>query len=425
MQVKSRSEPDMAAVSVADAPAAGRDATTASASKGTWLFVLPWEPHHVGGVNQVVLSLATELRARGTFVPLIGVERWGQRRPEYRAQREQGVDVLHLWSRTPLVPTRPWRSIMAWLFTLPATLLRLAVALHRHDVDVVNVHYPSCGALNWILLRKLGLFPGRVVLSLHGLDVRSEYSARGLSRWLWQRTLDGADHVVACSDGLGEETIRAFQLRSDVVTTVHNGIDEAIISAKIGRAATGALPTSRRYLVNIGTFEHKKGHDILLTAYASIAHRHEDLDLVIIGRDGATLPELRATIADLGLAHRVHLLRNLPHGETLHILRHAELFVLASRNEGFAMALLEAAALGRPIIATDVCGVDELIEHGTSGLIVHADDSPGLASAIESLLTDIPRARAMGTRIQRLVEERFNWRDKCAEYVALVQGRRG
>ncbi|MEQ8662343.1 MAG: glycosyltransferase, partial [Gammaproteobacteria bacterium] len=77
--------------------------------------------------------------------------------------------------------------------------------------------------------------------------------------------------------------------------------------------------------------------------------------------------------------------------------------------------------LGRPIVATDVCGVAELIEDGISGLIVRPEDPDNLAAALAALLDDPARAAAMGTRIRAVVEERFSWRDKCSEYLSLVR----
>ncbi|MEQ8663730.1 MAG: glycosyltransferase family 4 protein, partial [Gammaproteobacteria bacterium] len=310
------------------------------AAHGRWLFVLPWEPHHVGGVNQVVLSLADALRADARLAPLIAINRWGQRnvaRSEY-----QGFEILHLWSRTPWVARRPWRGLATWLVTLPFTLARLALLLRRFEVRVVNVHYPSLSACNWVLLRRLGLFDGTVVLSLHGLDVRSQCDDGGPARALWRYLLMHADHVVACSDGLRDETIAAFTLPGHVGATIYNGIDEAVLQAKIGNAATHPLPTTHRYLVSIGTYEHKKGQDVLLAAFTRLAARYPDLELIVAGRSGHALPALREAVTAAGLAARVHLLCDLHHADTLRIVRDAELFVLPSRNEGFSVAVLEA-----------------------------------------------------------------------------------
>jgi glycosyltransferase involved in cell wall biosynthesis len=305
--------------------------------------------------------------------------------------------------------------------TLPLTLFRLSVLLRKHDVRVVNVHYPCLSACNWVLLRKLGLFDGVVILSLHGLDVRSQHSVTGIPRRLWRFLLQGADHVVACSDGLRDEAVTAFDLPEHLGETIYNGIDKAVIKAKIGSTPRKLPPTVRRYLVNIGTFEVKKGQDVLIEAFIRIAPRFPTLDLVIAGRGGDTLPVLTRTVASAGLSHRVHFLSNLQHGDALRLVQDAEIFVLPSRDEGFSIAILEAAALGRPIVASDVCGVSELIQDGASGRVVPPGDSARLAEAIEELLNAPDRAIAMGENIRRVVEEHYSWRDKCGEYLALTR----
>lgn len=384
----------------------------------SWLFVLPWDLHHVGGVNQVVMNLAHEMGRGGRLTPLVGINKWRQRTVAGRAH--EGIPVIRFWVPSPWTERAPWRNLARYVLTLPFTLLRLRQMLRRHGVRVVNVHYPGSSAVTWVLLRRLGLFDGRVVLSLHGLDVRSQRDARGLPRLLWRYALNRADQVVACSDGLREETLALFDLDGHNMSTIHNGIDESTLLARIGETRSAPLPTSRRYLINIGTYEHKKGHDTLLEAFADVARRHADVDLVVIGRDGETYPGLVRRSEQPDLAGRVHLFRDLHHSLTLHILAHAEFFVLPSRDEGFAVVLLEAAAFGKPIIATDVCGVAELIEDRATGRIVQPDEPAALAEAMHEYLEDVAGSRGMGARLRAAVHALHPWQAKCAAYLALA-----
>ncbi len=388
-----------------------------------WLFVLPWEPHHAGGVNQVVKSLAREMGARGGIAPVLGVNRWGQTRPE-RGEHE-GIAVLRLWSPAPWTARRPLVGALAYLLRLPYTLLRLARLLRAEKVAVVNVHYVNSAALNWVLLRRLGLFRGRLVLSLHGRDLRNSLIEGRMTRVLWHLLLRGADAVVACSDGLREEATTAYGLAPARVRTIHNGMDaSALEQARAAASKSGSHPpTARRFIVNVGTYEHKKGHDLLIRAFASLADRYPDVDLVIVGRDGETFSECNALIGTNGLGERVFLLRNLGHGQTLDILSRAEFFVLPSRNEGFALVLLEACAFGKPVIATDVCGVAELIDSDAAGRIVAPEDSAALAAAIRGFLDDPEAAAAMGQHGRDLVRTRFTWRERAAEYLELLDRR--
>ncbi|MCB1693693.1 MAG: glycosyltransferase family 4 protein [Pseudomonadales bacterium] len=381
-----------------------------------WLFSLPWAVEIAGGVNQVVLNLAREMASDGQYRPYIAENVWRR----YRVGQSifQGLDVLRLWTPAPWTTRRPVIGCLNYLIELPFTLLRLAAFLRRFRITVVNVHYPNLSALNWLMLRRLGLFRGHLMLSLHGRDIRD--AARGSLpvRTLWRVLLRGADAVVACSKGLATETEALFNLAADSVVTIHNGVSADLHRHGVARPAPGDLG-GRDYIANVATFEHKKAHDVLVQAFSIVAERYPDIDLVIAGRHGETYHSILAQVREAGLQNRVHLYEDLRHAEALAVIEGARFFVLPSRNEGFAVTLLEACALGKPVIATAVCGVEELIDNDRTGRIVPAGDADTLAAAICEFLDQPERVQAMAERARMLVERRFGWAEKSAAYRAL------
>jgi glycosyltransferase involved in cell wall biosynthesis len=102
------------------------------------------------------------------------------------------------------------------------------------------------------------------------------------------------------------------------------------------------------------------------------------------------------------------------------LLRAAEMFVLPSRNEGFAVVLLEAGALTRPVVATSICGVEELIAHEREGLVVPPDDPEALAQAIRRLLREPEIAGRMAQTLHARVATHFTWKRAVDEYLVLV-----
>ncbi|HEY0833853.1 MAG TPA: glycosyltransferase family 4 protein [Azospirillum sp.] len=132
------------------------------------------------------------------------------------------------------------------------------------------------------------------------------------------------------------------------------------------------------------------------------------------GGDGE-VDTVRARIAGEPWADRVRLLGWVDGAEKEAVLRAADVFLLPSYAEGLPMALLEAMAYGLPVVTTPVGGIPQAIAHGETGLLVDPGDVPALRAAIESLLADPPRARALGMAARRLVRERYD--------VALVQDR--
>jgi glycosyltransferase involved in cell wall biosynthesis len=235
--------------------------------------------------------------------------------------------------------------------------------------------------------------------------------------------LESADAVVACSQGLADETIASMELTGRNVVTIHNGVhgDRLDALAKAASAPPRAAGDGPR-IVNLGTFERKKGHDVLLRAFASIAGRFPTAHLTIMGRSAETLESTRALLTELELRDRVTLTLDAPHDAALALLRDADLFVLPSRNEAFSIALLEAGAMGKPVVATNVCGVPELIEQRASGVLVPPEDVSALAAGIVELLEDREAAARYGSALQRRVLRDFTADVTFRKYLALVGG---
>jgi glycosyltransferase involved in cell wall biosynthesis len=150
-----------------------------------------------------------------------------------------------------------------------------------------------------------------------------------------------------------------------------------------------------------GRMTAQKGWDVLLEAAARLAADRGDLAWLLVG-DGPLRGALTRRAADLGVAARFIGARS----DMADVLDCADVVVLASRSEGLPFTLLEAMALGKPIVATRVGGVPEVLEEGRSGRLVPRDDPAALASAIATVL-DAPDAAAMGARGRARVETSF------------------
>jgi len=143
---------------------------------------------------------------------------------------------------------------------------------------------------------------------------------------------------------------------------------------------------ARRTVVSMGRFTAEKRLDLLLRAFGRIAGRFPGWDLVLLG-DGPLRPALLALRDELGLAQRVQMPGYVaaPHGR----LRGADLYVCASRVEGFPCALTEAMACGLPVVSTRYHeGVTEIVHDGSDGVLVPPDDEAALAGAMADLMND-------------------------------------
>jgi len=163
-------------------------------------------------------------------------------------------------------------------------------------------------------------------------------------------------------------------------------------------------PDGRFRVIAVGRLDPQKGFDLLIAAFARVAPALQDWDLVIFG-EGAELPSLEAMIAERGLGDRVRLLG--VSGEIDRELARSHLMAFPSRFEGFPNALAEAMAAGLPAIGfRGVSGVEELIEHGRTGLVTSMDGT-ALADALEALMAD-PRRRELYGQAARLRSATWN-----------------
>ena len=388
-------------------------------SKPGFMFLLPWELHHPGGVNQVVANLFDQMRRRGNHAPLIVINSW-----EHRNASEgdsTGRHVLRLRIRSPEDRRQFGKGLAVFLVTLPAGLRALRRVLSQHNVAAVNAHFPTLAALQIVLLKRLRAFRGKLILSFHGQDIRGAQATKGVERSLWKYLLRSADAVVACSDSLRREIV-AFDGKAGVkVRTIHNGLDAELIFAERGLdASIEPLLKKAPFILNVATFEHKKGQDVLIRAFAQTTRLFPTLRLVLVGRSGETRVELERLVEELGLQDKVLFFENVPHERIAAFMGAATIFCLPSRSEPFGIVLLEAGAFAVPVIASDVDGIPEIIEHDVNGRLTQAEDPDALAAEITRLLENPEESKSLGLRLREHVLKHFTWERAQQQYEGLA-----
>lgn len=383
-----------------------------------WLFVVPWDLHHPGGVNQVVINLAKEVNRRGDYRPLLLVTDWNA--PVLTADTSQGMDTYRMRLRPPWESSQGAQGSLAFLCALPAQLNALRRFLARHRVAVVNTHIMQPASIVFALLTALGLYRGRIIHSCHGVDLECLGSVSAMKKWLWRWMLRHSDGVVACSAALARRYAEIFGPGVSKVYVVHNGVDGETLLSITSAEDDAARDGIRNYILNIGTFEHKKGQDVLIAAFDEIAVAHPDIDLVMIGRTTPHLAAIREIIARSKFSSRIHVLTDMPHERAMAFVRSARLFVLPSRVEPFGIVLLEAGIYRCPVVATRVGGIPEIIEDGVNGILVPADDPHVLAQGTSELLARTDEAKRMADRLHEDVQQRFTWRAAYDRYLQVL-----
>lgn len=199
-----------------------------------------------------------------------------------------------------------------------------------------------------------------------------------------RRALAAARRVVATSRATAAVLSAEYAVPTALITVVPPGTDPAA-------RAVGSNGSPLR-LLSVGTLVRRKGHDVLLDALARL--QALSWHLTIVGdatRDPDTADALRAAVRRLGLAQRVALAGAVDWDRLQTHYSGADLFVLASRHEGYGMAFTEALARGLPVVGTRAGAIGEAIPAGAA-LLVPPDDAAALAATLRALLTD-PAAR--------------------------------
>jgi glycosyltransferase involved in cell wall biosynthesis len=369
------------------------------------MFVLSWPPTGVGGVNEAMLGLAGALKAGSQMNPLIAVTSWS---PIPLPQEIRGIPVIGLQLHDGY-EAGLWTALKS-AARLPSDLAAIARVLKVHDVQIVNLHFPNLGGAAVVLLRRMGLFSGKVALTFHGSDIRGANASRSLTRIAWQGYINGADTIFVCSQGLAAEVHRLC--RQKRVRVIHNGADIDLFSRVAKRQRSGS-----KRILNIGKFERNKSQEVLLAAFRLLLERGLDYTLTMIGASGPTLAQVRQ--AALAFGDRVSLLVDVHHDRIPEYMADCDLFVLPSRAEGFPIVLVEAGAAGLPVVATNIGGIAEFITDGVTGLLVEPDDAPALANAMAQVLESEELAAGLAAKL-RDEATGFTWQRAAEQFIAAL-----
>lgn len=224
----------------------------------------------------------------------------------------------------------------------------------------------------------------KVIYSRHiTLNCTEQKTGPSSLRLLYALYLCGSGKVVTVSTALRQSLVDLLPWGQQRVTYCPN----AVITEQLFQASQAPLPAGLPgdYWLGLGRLTEQKGFHLLLDAYAMALHRQALPDLVIAG-DGPLRDALTAQAHRLGIAHRVHFTGFLSNPYPL--LRHARLFILSSLHEGMPTVLIEALALGTPVLACDCeTGPRELLDNGQLGQLVKANDIPALANGMLRSLT--------------------------------------
>ena len=342
----------------------------------------------IGGLEQVVYDLVSKVDRDRFDVRVLCLGEIGVWGPRFKAL---GVPVEGL-------------GVMQ-----RGTLGRVAAVARRLRAlrpDVLHTHNPAPHLVGALAARLSGV--PVVINTKHGRNYphnRKWVLANRLASWL-------SNKVVAVSGDAGDVALKIEKVPAHKVEVIRNGIDlERFPIARRPRRE------SCRRAVHVARISYSsKDQRTLLQAVRIVADRQPDFVLDIVG-DGPDRSDLEGFCDELHLRSHVNFIGF--RDDVQHYLSRAEFFVLSSVTEGISLTLLEAAASGLPIVATQVGGNPEVTVHGESGFLVPPRSPESLAAAMLEMLSDRNRARRMGIAGRRRVAEQFDLCRAVARYEEL------
>ena len=377
------------------------------------LFVIP-KNMTSGGAAQVARNVVGQLRMKGHEVLILHPgnsvklvrtgERWDAPAFEIRLQMPFG-------DRNFII------SLLLFLVFFPIALAQLVFFLRREKTQVINVHYPSESCFYFAVCRRI--LPVSLVTSPQGADVFPDGIVSVRPRRALRSLLRASDLVVAPSERFRDYLVRALPEIQAKAIFIHPGTDvDALGSPSVGNSADGLPP---RYMLSVSAFKKQKAIDVLIRAWHLVESSAPDVALVVVGGG-----HLRAALEDLarslGIWDRIRFLGPLDWPEVVCLLQRCEIFVLPSRFETFGIAILEAMACRKPVIASTAGGIPEIITHGKDGILVEADDAAALAHAMSTLLGDRLLQRKLADNGYRTVSGRFRSEMTGGRYESAFSG---
>ena len=288
----------------------------------------------------------------------------------------------------------------------PVALWRLTRLLVRERVTILQTHGARANFYGRIAGRLAGV--PVIISTVH--NSLKDYEVRPFKRWLYmyllRLTLPLVHRIICVSDANRRDLIEECPAVAAKTQTVYNGVDPSAFPSQPDRQTVRQElgTTQGPVLVTIGRLTDQKGHRYLLQALPRLLETWPQLCCVFVG-EGELRDALHDMAIDLGVEHACRFVG--VREDIADILAAADLFVLPSLSEGFPFVLLEALAMGRPVVASRVNGVPELIEDHKTGLLVPARDPQALAAAIREVLSDPTAASKMGADGRAVVREWF------------------
>lgn len=285
---------------------------------------------------------------------------------------------------------------------------QLVSLIRERDIHVIHTHGYKSDILGLIAARRAGI---RCVATPHGFENASDLKLR-LFIWMGCKAITRADRVAPLSPQLLEDC-RRLGIEEQRVTYIQNGVDLSEVESEAKRAK----PMGRKKRIGfIGQLISRKNITDILFVFNKLWRKRQDVELLLVG-DGDERHLLETQAGMMDACADIHFLGF--RDDRLELLHSFDLFVMTSTLEGIPRCLMEACAMGVPVAAYSIPGIDRLIEHGRTGLLAPLGDRELLLQHWEHLLDNESLAAELAAAAQTFVYDNYSAARMAQEYYEL------
>jgi len=349
-----------------------------------------------GGAETVIFNIAKNLD-RNQYVPRVGLFC-------------DGWFAGHLAENGILVDIIP--SKRAWDVSF---LLKIIKYCKKHKIDLIHAHLPGANFYGSLAGRILGI---PVICTFHNEILIPGFVERFTAiKYFVIRNCAAKFVMVAKYMQAGYLT--KARLPVEKIVTIYNGVPDGKDYNPFDIEAFRKAIDYREgdvLIANVANFRRPKGHHVIVDAAAIVKQKAPQAKILLIGDegDGSIKSQTESRIKELQLDSNVKILGF--RSDVYHILRNIDIFMLASTSEGLPISVVEAMMAAKPIIATDVGGLSEIVIDGDNGCLVKPNNPNSLAEKIIGLAANKQKRIAMGERSYRIAKDKFSLETMIAQY---------
>ncbi len=370
------------------------------------ILMLSWEypPRVVGGISRVVYDLSHKLCMQGHNVTVITYKDGDV--PYY--EDDDGVDVYRV-DNFMIAPN----NFIDWVMQLNFNMIAKAgeIISKNGNFDVIHAH-------DWLTAyagKTLKFAHGTPLVStIHATEAGRNSGIRGdMQKYIndteWMLTYESSE-VIVNSNYMKNELQRLFGLPYEKINVIPNGVDLTLFNGidKDYEFRRRFALDNEKIILFIGRLVYEKGVQTLISAMPKILDNYHDSKLIIAGK-GGMINDLRNQVNYLGLGNKVYFTGHLSSKDVQRMYKCADIAVFPSTYEPFGIVAIEAMLSGTPVVTSDIGGLNEIVDHGITGMKSYAGNPNSLADSILSLLYNPDLCDYVSKNAKEKVKSQYNW----------------